>query len=108
MLYLYNLGIYIYGVILRFASFFKPKAKLLIRGRQQSIRIVKSEKSKYPNAKWIWIHAASLGEFEQGRHLIDRISADYSHYKIALSFFHLVGMYLNRIIRMRTWYSICR
>ena len=91
MLYLYSLGIYIYGVILQFASYFDPKAKLLILGREQSISVVKSIKSKYPDSKWIWIHAASLGEFEQGRHLIDRISADYSHYKIALSFYSPSG-----------------
>ncbi|MEJ6695916.1 MAG: glycosyltransferase N-terminal domain-containing protein [Saprospiraceae bacterium] len=91
MLYLYSLGTYIYGVILQFASLFDPKAKLLIRGREQSISVVKSIKSKYPDSKWIWIHAASLGEFEQGRHLIDRISADYSQYKIALSFYSPSG-----------------
>lgn len=91
MLYVYNLGIYIYGVILRFASFFDPKAKKLIRGRQQSISIVNSKKAASPDSKWIWIHAASLGEFEQGRHLIDRISAEYSHYKIALSFYSPSG-----------------
>ena len=91
MLYLYSLGTYIYGVILQFASFFDPKAKLLIRGREQSISVVKSIKLKYPDSKWIWIHAASLGEFEQGRYLIDRISADYSQYKIALSFYSPSG-----------------
>ncbi|MDG1101721.1 MAG: glycosyltransferase N-terminal domain-containing protein [Saprospiraceae bacterium] len=91
MLYLYSLGTYIYGVILQFASFFDPKAKLLIIGREQSISVVKSIKLKYPDSKWIWIHAASLGEFEQGRYLIDRISADYSQYKIALSFYSPSG-----------------
>lgn len=91
MLFLYNIGIYIYGVILRFASFFDPKAKKLIRGRQQSISIVNSKKAESPDTKWIWIHAASLGEFEQGRHLIDRISVEYSHYKIALSFYSPSG-----------------
>tara|TARA_B100000497_G_scaffold107128_1_gene124508 strand:+ start:1075 stop:2259 length:1185 start_codon:yes stop_codon:yes gene_type:complete len=78
-------------VILQFASLFHPKAKLLIRGREQSISVVKSIKLKYPDSKWIWIHAASLGEFEQGRYLIDRISADYSQYKIALSFYSPSG-----------------
>ena len=78
-------------MILQFASFFDPKAKLLIRGREQSISVVKSIKLKYPDSKWIWIHAASLGEFEQGRYLIDRISADYSQYKIALSFYSPSG-----------------
>ena len=91
MLYLYSLGTYIFGVILQFASLFHPKAKLLIRGREQSISVVKSIKLKYPDSKWIWIHAASLGEFEQGRYLIDRISADYSQYKIALSFYSPSG-----------------
>ena len=76
MLYLYSLGTYIFGVILQFASLFDHKAKLLIRGSEQSISVVKSIKLKYPDSKWIWIHAESLGEFEQGRYLI---AVSYTH-----------------------------
>ena len=95
MLYLYNIGIYIYGAILRLASFLDPKAKELIHGRRNSLDLIRLKKANFPNAKWIWIHAASLGEFEQGRHLIDQIATDHSLYKIALSFYSPSG-YLPR------------
>ena len=95
MLYLYNIGIYVYGAILWLASLFVPKARELTTGRKQTLSIVKSKRNQYPDAKWIWIHAASLGEFEQGRHLIDRISAEYPQHKIALSFYSPSG-YLAR------------
>ncbi len=91
MLYLYNVGIYIYGAILKLVSPFVPKAKEIVQGRQQSLDIIQSKKEEHPNAKWIWIHAASLGEFEQGRYLIDRIAIDYPQYKIALSFYSPSG-----------------
>ncbi len=80
-----------YGVILNLASFVDPKAKKLVQGRKQTLKIIESKKAEYPNTKWIWVHAASLGEFEQGRHLINRISAEYPEYKIALSFYSPSG-----------------
>ena len=44
-----------------------------------------------PNAKYIWFHAASLGEFEQGRPLMERIRKDYPQYKILLTFYSPSG-----------------
>ena len=44
-----------------------------------------------PNAKYIWFHAASLGEFEQGRPLIERIRQEHPEYKILLTFFSPSG-----------------
>lgn len=91
MLYIYNIGIHIYGLLLRLASLFVPKAKALVKGRSRSLEIIRSKKAEFPNEKWIWVHAASLGEFEQGRHLIDILAEKYSEYKIALSFYSPSG-----------------
>lgn len=58
-------------------------------GERKAIDILKEEVD--PNAKYIWFHAASLGEFEQGRPLIESIRKDYPEYKILLTFFSPSG-----------------
>lgn len=95
MLLLYELIIRIYGVILLIAALFHSKARELVRGREQSLDIILNKKSQYPKARWIWIHASSLGEFEQGRYMIDSLSSKFPEYKIALSFYSPSG-YLPR------------
>lgn len=59
------------------------------KGERQALDILKSKVN--PNHQYIWFHAASLGEFEQGRPLIERIRADYPEYKILLTFFSPSG-----------------
>lgn len=59
------------------------------KGERQTLDILKSKVN--PNHQYIWFHAASLGEFEQGRPLIERIRADYPEYKILLTFFSPSG-----------------
>lgn len=88
MLTIYSIGIAIYGWALKVASLFNVKAKLWVEGRQDTLQAL-SELDH--SCSWIWIHAASLGEFEQGRHLIERIKQQYPNYKIALSFFSPSG-----------------
>ena len=63
----------------------------MLEGRSVSFDIINEGKNKHPNADWIWIHAASLGEFEQGRYLIERIQSNYPQYRIALSFYSPSG-----------------
>ena len=85
----YNLSIRLYGFIVNVASFFKPKAKQWIEGRknwQSNFKAILK-----PNEKRIWVHAASLGEFEQGRNLIEAFKKDYPAYKIVLTFFSPSG-----------------
>jgi 3-deoxy-D-manno-octulosonic-acid transferase len=71
------------------ASLFSKKVKKMWEGERKAIDILKEEVD--PNAKYIWFHAASLGEFEQGRPLIESIRKDYPEYKILLTFFSPSG-----------------
>lgn len=81
---MYTVGIILYGIGIYIASFFNKKAKLLLKGQRQSFKILKEKID--PEADYIWFHAASLGEFEQGRVLMERIRRQYPKYKIVLTF----------------------
>ena len=72
-MFLYNTGILLYTCAIYITSLFKPKAKLWVNGRKQWREKLKSQFSKLPQQKRIWIHCASLGEFEQGRPIIEAI-----------------------------------
>ena len=54
------------------------------------------------NAKYIWFHASSLGEFEQGRPMIEKIKAEHPEYKVLLTSFLHLAMRYGRITRERT------
>lgn len=86
---MYTVGIILYGIGIYIASFFNKKAKLLLKGQRQSFKILKEKID--PEADYIWFHAASLGEFEQGRVLMERIRRQYPKYKIVLTFFSPSG-----------------
>jgi len=91
---LYNLGIFFYGIAVRIAAFFNPKAKQFVAGRknwESSLR-----KKIDPTAQYIWFHCASLGEFEQGRPLIEEIKAKHPEYKIVLTFFSPSGYEIRK------------
>lgn len=62
----------------------------MLQGRRESISILRSKRHN-PLDRWIWIHVASLGEFEQARPLIERIHTEHPEYKIALTFFSPSG-----------------
>ena len=85
MRFFYSLGITIYSAIISFAAPFNKKAKLMRIGR------LAVEKPDFGNNDVIWIHAASLGEFEQGKPLIERLKQDFSDRKILLTFFSSSG-----------------
>jgi 3-deoxy-D-manno-octulosonic-acid transferase len=76
----YQLGIQLYGLLLKAAALFHPKAKAWVKGRQQAWPKTDGEQA-------IWIHCASLGEFEQGRPLIEKIKKEQPQQKILLTFF---------------------
>lgn len=59
------------------------------RGERQSFALLKEQVD--PNAKYVWFHAASLGEFEQGRPLMEKLRSDHPEYKILLTFFSPSG-----------------
>ena len=86
---IYHLGIWVYGWGIRIVALFNPKAKRWITGRRGLYR--KLERTIDPSDKPVWFHCASLGEFEQGRPLIERIKAERPTQKILLSFFSPSG-----------------
>ena len=92
---LYNILIHAYSFIIKIASFFNKKAKLWTDGRKNIIPIIKKDFASI-SAKTIWIHSASLGEFEQGRPLIEALKSQYPHIKIVLTFFSPSGYEIRK------------
>ena len=81
-IYLLEFGVFI-------ASFFSKKIKTMWRGQHMAYRILK--KKVDPNAQYAWFHAASLGEFEQGRPIMEEYRRMYPKRKILLTFFSPSG-----------------
>lgn len=94
MSFFYNLAIYLYYFGIRVASLFNQKAKLWIKGRKNLFENL--EKSINKNEKIAWFHCASLGEFEQGRAVLEKFKKDYPHYKIFLTFFSPSGYEIRK------------
>jgi len=93
MRYIYSAAIWFYGLGIFAASFFNPKARLWIRGRKG---IFPQIKDTVKTDSVIWFHAASLGEFEQGRPVMEEIRRRYPHYKILLTFFSPSGYEIRK------------
>ena len=89
MLFLYNLVISIAGFFLKIVALFSPKIKLFVEGRKHVFSILE-EKIK-PEDKTIWFHSASLGEYEQGLPVIEKIKEKYPLHKIIVTFFSPSG-----------------
>lgn len=86
---MYNIAIYFYLIGVAIASIFNEKVKKMWRGERQAIRTLKEKVD--PTAQYVWFHAASLGEFEQGRPLMERLRQIHPEYKILLTFFSPSG-----------------
>lgn len=86
---LYNIIMYIYQAGIAIYSHFNEKVKKMWIGERAAFGVL--QKQVEPNVKYIWFHAASLGEFEQGRPLIEKIKKEYPNYKILLTFFSPSG-----------------
>ena len=89
MLFIYSIIVSIAGLLLRIIAFFAPKIKLFVAGRKDVFPTLITKIK--PNDKTIWFHAASLGEFEQGLPVIEKIKEKYPSHKIVLSFFSPSG-----------------
>ena len=76
-----------YGVI-NIIALFNKKLKLFVTGRKESFHKLRTIES---SDKVLWFHAASLGEFEQARPIIESLKKDYSNYKIVVTFFSPSG-----------------
>ncbi len=94
MKFLYTLGIQFYYLGILVASLFNEKAAKWIKGRKNVFTKIKSEiKSE---DKIIWFHCASLGEFEQGRPVIESLKEKFPHYKILITFFSPSGYEIRK------------
>ncbi|MGB5990452.1 MAG: glycosyltransferase N-terminal domain-containing protein [Marinifilaceae bacterium] len=89
MTIIYSLALRLYVLAVKLGSLFIPKAKLMIEGRKDLFLQIEQEINK--TDKHIWVHAASLGEFEQGRPVIEEIQNNYPEYKIVITFFSPSG-----------------
>lgn len=89
MLFLYNLIILLASQVLKLLALFSPKMKLFVNGRKEVFPILQNKIS--PNDKTIWFHAASLGEYEQGLPVIEKIKEKFPNHKIVVTFFSPSG-----------------
>ena len=88
---IYNLVILLYGLVIRIASVKNSKAKFWVDGRKHWRKELSQKIENKKGGKKVWVHCASLGEFEQGRPLMEAIKKKYPDYKIILTFFSPSG-----------------
>ena len=91
---IYNLGILLFTLLVRLLSPFNTKARLWYNGRKNWAPLLKQKIN--PGDQYIWIHCASLGEFEQGRPVIEMIKNENPGYKIILTFFSPSGYEIRK------------
>ncbi|RYD99723.1 MAG: 3-deoxy-D-manno-octulosonic acid transferase [Sphingobacteriales bacterium] len=90
LLFLYNIFIRIYQGLAGLAAHFNPKIKLFVSGRKQLLEQIAAD-FKQEAQQPVWFHCASLGEFEQGRPLIEALKVAYPETRILLTFFSPSG-----------------
>jgi 3-deoxy-D-manno-octulosonic-acid transferase len=92
---LYNILIHFYGILIRLNALTNTKAELWVKGRKNLFRTLEKKLAEpafaHPNRKLIWFHCASLGEFEQGRPVIEAFKQQHPDYLILLTFFSPSG-----------------
>lgn len=93
-MFLYNISIVLYYVVVAFVSLWDKKAKQWIVGRKDIFKRMAEVIS--PEDKVVWIHAASLGEFEQGRPVIEKIREQQPEYKILVTFYSPSGYEIRK------------
>ncbi len=94
MLFLYNLIILFASQVVKALSFFSPKMKLFVNGRKEVFPVLQNKISA--TDKTIWFHAASLGEYEQGLPVIEKIKVQYPNHKIVVTFFSPSGYEIRK------------
>ena len=86
---MYNIIIYIYLLGVAVYSLFNKKVRKMWRGEREAVKTLREKVD--PTARYVWFHAASLGEFEQGRPLMEQMRREHPEYKILLTFFSPSG-----------------
>ena len=91
---IYNISIFLYSILIKLTAPFNIKARQISNGREQIFAGLKAKiKHDWPI---IWIHCSSLGEFEQGRPIIEAIKKQHSEYQILLTFFSPSGYEIRK------------
>jgi 3-deoxy-D-manno-octulosonic-acid transferase len=93
---LYTLGIRFFVAFMHLAARVHPKARLWVAGRRHWRQALRQRWRPTPADRVLWVHAASLGEFEQGRPLIEAFRAAFPDWKIALTFFSPSGYLIRK------------
>lgn len=94
MYLLYNIAIYLVGFLLKIIAVFNKKINLFVNGRTTVFQDLASKFS--PNDDVVWFHCASLGEFEQGRPIIESFKSQYPKHKILVTFFSPSGYEIRK------------
>lgn len=94
MFWIYNIGISFYTLLIKFAANFNPKAKLFITGRKNIFHEIAQKIN--PDDRAIWFHFASLGEFEQGRPVLEAIKLKQPEQKFIITFFSPSGYEIRK------------
>lgn len=95
-MFIYNIGIFLYGLIISIVQRWNSKAKLWIEGRKDIFERMHDKIKLADGENLIWIHVASLGEFEQGRPIIETIKQDHPTSPILLTFFSPSGYEIRK------------
>ncbi|MBL7746501.1 MAG: 3-deoxy-D-manno-octulosonic acid transferase [Chitinophagaceae bacterium] len=99
--FLYNIFLWLFRAGIRIAALFNPKAKKWVNGRRHIF--TELEKAITASDKTIWMHCASLGEFEQGRPVLEKLRLSYPDHKILLTFFSPSGYEVQKNYKGANW-----
>lgn len=98
---IYNISIWLYVVAIHISALFNNKAKLWVKGR---VNIFNDLEKDLQNSKNIvWIHCASLGEFEQARPMIKKYKLNNPEHQILLTFFSPSGFQIRKKTDLANW-----
>jgi len=94
MLWLYNFGIFLYKIVVTVASAFNVKANLFLKGRKNLLKIIANK--EFSKERPVWFHFASLGEFEQGRPVLEELKKNHPETKVIVTFFSPSGYEIRK------------
>lgn len=106
MIFLYDIFLALYRIGVRVLAVWNPKARRWLEGRIGLFKKLKSEINQQPassNQQLVWVHCASLGEFEQGRPIIEKFKIQNSKFKILLTFFSPSGYEVQKNYKGADW-----
>lgn len=95
MLLFYNIGIRLYGLGIRVVSLFNPKAKKWLEGREGLLDRIEKQTASF-SGETLWVHCASLGEFEMARPIMEKLKVTDSNLRIVLTFFSPSGYEIRK------------